>query len=160
MVCFLCLTLLISGPVCIMVLEKQNAIADWRALIGPTDSVKAKATHPNRSYEFWSLSLYILLHTFETWFRTDVKLATCSFWVLIMVSSTISALGQCVGWTQRKIVFTVRILFYQLKEKSHFSLKKKLVISIPSLYIMHTSICLCTIYFRFLLVQYFLLSPL
>ncbi|XP_008462283.1 probable nucleoside diphosphate kinase 5 isoform X2 [Cucumis melo] len=36
-----------SGPVCIMVLEKQNAIADWRALIGPTDSVKAKATHPN-----------------------------------------------------------------------------------------------------------------
>ncbi|XP_031745041.1 probable nucleoside diphosphate kinase 5 isoform X1 [Cucumis sativus] len=36
-----------SGPVCIMVLEKQNAIAEWRALIGPTDSVKAKATHPN-----------------------------------------------------------------------------------------------------------------
>ncbi|XP_038897367.1 probable nucleoside diphosphate kinase 5 isoform X2 [Benincasa hispida] len=36
-----------SGPVCIMVLEKQNAIADWRALIGPTDAVKAKATHPN-----------------------------------------------------------------------------------------------------------------
>ncbi|KAG7013978.1 putative nucleoside diphosphate kinase 5, partial [Cucurbita argyrosperma subsp. argyrosperma] len=38
-----------SGPVCVMVLEKQNAIADWRAMIGPTDATKAKATHPNRS---------------------------------------------------------------------------------------------------------------
>lgn len=110
----------------------------------------------------FNLRLYIhCLHKFETWFRTDVNaLATCSFWVLIMVSSTISASGQCVGWTLRKIVFTVRILFYQLKERSHFSLKKKLVISIPSLYIMLTFICLCTIYFRFLLLQYFLLSPL
>ncbi|KAK4479535.1 hypothetical protein RD792_015051 [Penstemon davidsonii] len=35
-----------SGPVLIMVLEKANAIADWRDLIGPTDSNKAKATHP------------------------------------------------------------------------------------------------------------------
>lgn len=35
-----------SGPVLIMVLEKVNAVADWRALIGPTDSRKAKATHP------------------------------------------------------------------------------------------------------------------
>lgn len=52
MVFFVCLTLLISGPVCTMVLEKQNAIADWRALIGPTDAAKAKTTHPNRSYKF------------------------------------------------------------------------------------------------------------
>ncbi|XP_023547543.1 probable nucleoside diphosphate kinase 5 isoform X2 [Cucurbita pepo subsp. pepo] len=36
-----------SGPVCVMVLEKQNAIADWRAMIGPTDATKARATHPN-----------------------------------------------------------------------------------------------------------------
>ncbi|KAL8458727.1 hypothetical protein ACS0TY_036293 [Phlomoides rotata] len=35
-----------SGPVLIMVLEKQNAIADWRAMIGPTDANKAKVTHP------------------------------------------------------------------------------------------------------------------
>ncbi|XP_009772863.1 probable nucleoside diphosphate kinase 5 [Nicotiana sylvestris] len=35
-----------SGPVLIMVLEKGNAIADWRALIGPTDPLKAKVTHP------------------------------------------------------------------------------------------------------------------
>ncbi|KAL4560141.1 hypothetical protein LXL04_032290 [Taraxacum kok-saghyz] len=36
-----------SGPVLIMVLQKVNAIADWRALIGPTDALKAKVTHPH-----------------------------------------------------------------------------------------------------------------
>ncbi|KAL9254792.1 putative nucleoside diphosphate kinase 5 [Drosera capensis] len=35
-----------SGPVLILVLEKENAVADWRALIGPTDANKAKLTHP------------------------------------------------------------------------------------------------------------------
>ncbi|KAF5733492.1 nucleoside diphosphate kinase 6-like isoform X1 [Tripterygium wilfordii] len=36
-----------SGPVLVMVLEKENAIADWRNLIGPTDARKAKSTHPH-----------------------------------------------------------------------------------------------------------------
>ncbi|RVX17223.1 putative nucleoside diphosphate kinase 5 [Vitis vinifera] len=36
-----------SGPVLVMVLEKVNAVADWRALIGPTDAQKAKVTHPH-----------------------------------------------------------------------------------------------------------------
>ncbi|KAK9282206.1 hypothetical protein L1049_005119 [Liquidambar formosana] len=36
-----------SGPVLVMVLEKENAIADWRSLIGPTDALKAKVTHPH-----------------------------------------------------------------------------------------------------------------
>nr|GEW37789.1 probable nucleoside diphosphate kinase 5 isoform X1 [Tanacetum cinerariifolium] len=36
-----------SGPVLIMVLGKTNAIADWRALIGPTDARKAKVTQPD-----------------------------------------------------------------------------------------------------------------
>ncbi|KAM0043185.1 putative nucleoside-diphosphate kinase [Helianthus debilis subsp. tardiflorus] len=36
-----------SGPVLIMVLEKVNAVADWRTLIGPTDARKAKITHPD-----------------------------------------------------------------------------------------------------------------
>ncbi|XP_031262207.1 probable nucleoside diphosphate kinase 5 [Pistacia vera] len=36
-----------SGPVLVMVLEKENAVADWRALIGPTDARKAKNTHPH-----------------------------------------------------------------------------------------------------------------
>ncbi|XP_077236408.1 nucleoside diphosphate kinase family protein [Tasmannia lanceolata] len=35
-----------SGPVYVMVLEKVNAISDWRALIGPTDARKAKVSHP------------------------------------------------------------------------------------------------------------------
>ncbi|KAJ0075236.1 hypothetical protein Patl1_33717 [Pistacia atlantica] len=35
------------GPVLVMVLEKENAVADWRALIGPTDARKAKNTHPH-----------------------------------------------------------------------------------------------------------------
>ncbi|XP_072979913.1 probable nucleoside diphosphate kinase 5 [Typha angustifolia] len=36
-----------SGPVFIMVLEKSDAIAHWRSLIGPTDARKAKISHPN-----------------------------------------------------------------------------------------------------------------
>ncbi|CAL5057612.1 unnamed protein product [Urochloa decumbens] len=36
-----------SGPVLAMVLEKPDAIAQWRALIGPTDARKAKTSHPN-----------------------------------------------------------------------------------------------------------------
>ncbi|KAK1308653.1 Nucleoside diphosphate kinase 1 [Acorus calamus] len=36
-----------SGPVYIMVLEKVNAISDWRALIGPTDARKARISHPS-----------------------------------------------------------------------------------------------------------------
>nr|XP_009391224.1 PREDICTED: probable nucleoside diphosphate kinase 5 isoform X2 [Musa acuminata subsp. malaccensis] len=40
-----------SGPVLVMVIEKTNAIADWRALIGPTDAGKAKVSHPNRYHQ-------------------------------------------------------------------------------------------------------------
>ncbi|XP_050233865.1 probable nucleoside diphosphate kinase 5 [Mercurialis annua] len=36
-----------SGPVLAMVLKKENAVVDWRALIGPTDAHKAKITHPD-----------------------------------------------------------------------------------------------------------------
>lgn len=36
-----------SGPVLAMVLERPDAIAQWRALIGPTDARKAKTSHPN-----------------------------------------------------------------------------------------------------------------
>ena len=39
---------ILSGPVLAMVLERPDAIAQWRALIGPTDARKAKTTHPNR----------------------------------------------------------------------------------------------------------------
>ncbi|XP_015059701.1 probable nucleoside diphosphate kinase 5 [Solanum pennellii] len=46
-----------SGPVLIMVLEKGNAIADWRALIGPTDPLKAKVTHPHSVRAICGLNL-------------------------------------------------------------------------------------------------------
>ncbi|XP_021638887.1 probable nucleoside diphosphate kinase 5 isoform X2 [Hevea brasiliensis] len=36
-----------SGPVLVMILKKENAVADWRTLIGPTDAQKAKITHPH-----------------------------------------------------------------------------------------------------------------
>ncbi|XP_058073663.1 probable nucleoside diphosphate kinase 5 isoform X6 [Magnolia sinica] len=37
-----------TSPVSIMVLEKANAIVDWRVLIGPTDARKARLSHPGR----------------------------------------------------------------------------------------------------------------
>ncbi|KAB2025834.1 hypothetical protein ERO13_D06G149600v2 [Gossypium hirsutum] len=36
-----------SGPVLVMILEKEDAVAHWRNLIGPTDAGKAKITHPH-----------------------------------------------------------------------------------------------------------------
>lgn len=42
-----------------MILEKENAIADWRALMGPTDAHKAKITHPHRSTMLFVMPLFI-----------------------------------------------------------------------------------------------------
>ncbi|KAL2905495.1 putative nucleoside diphosphate kinase 5 [Bienertia sinuspersici] len=39
-----------SGPVLVTLLEKDNAVADWRELIGPTNAEKAKVTHPQRCW--------------------------------------------------------------------------------------------------------------
>lgn len=39
---------LFSGPIHAMVLEKTNAIRDWRELMGPTDPNKAREIEPNR----------------------------------------------------------------------------------------------------------------
>ena len=35
-----------SGPVLALELRKSNAVKDWRSLLGPTDSVKAKVEAP------------------------------------------------------------------------------------------------------------------
>ncbi|KAJ3679561.1 hypothetical protein LUZ60_017572 [Juncus effusus] len=40
------ITYMTSGPVLAMVLEKTDAISEWRALIGPTDARQAKISHP------------------------------------------------------------------------------------------------------------------
>ncbi|KAK8349802.1 hypothetical protein V6Z11_A06G169900 [Gossypium hirsutum] len=36
-----------NGPVLVMILVKEDAVAHWRDLIGPTDAGKAKITHPH-----------------------------------------------------------------------------------------------------------------
>jgi adenylate kinase len=47
-----------SGPTLALVLEKENAIADWRTLMGPTNSIQAKeaaeAAHPLNE-DSWSI---------------------------------------------------------------------------------------------------------
>ena len=58
-----------------MVLEKINAVADWRTLIGPTDAQKAKVTHPHRLFMFllimtifcfiFSLAILLVLLSYE-----------------------------------------------------------------------------------------------
>jgi nucleoside-diphosphate kinase len=39
-----------SGPIVIMALEKENAIADWRKLMGATDSLKAEEGTVRKAY--------------------------------------------------------------------------------------------------------------
>jgi nucleoside-diphosphate kinase len=59
------LVLIFSGPVLAMVLERPDAIAQWRALIGPTDARKAKTSHPNRlETNFFPLTCYGLEYIF------------------------------------------------------------------------------------------------
>ncbi|XP_054452967.1 nucleoside diphosphate kinase homolog 5 isoform X1 [Anoplopoma fimbria] len=36
-----------SGPIVAMALARDNAIAHWRSIIGPLDSMKARETHPD-----------------------------------------------------------------------------------------------------------------
>ncbi|KAJ0764385.1 putative nucleoside-diphosphate kinase [Helianthus annuus] len=57
-----------------MVLEKVNAIADWRTLIGPTDARKAKITHPDRLLVLL-LRLYIIVVLL---FYRNILLLLCS----------------------------------------------------------------------------------
>ncbi len=45
-------TYMSSGPVLVLVLAGENAIARWREMIGPTNALKAKQTHPNSFASF------------------------------------------------------------------------------------------------------------
>ena len=39
-----------SGPIVALVLSRENAVQHWRDLIGPTNALKARITHPNRLF--------------------------------------------------------------------------------------------------------------
>jgi len=108
-----------------MVLERPDAIAQWRALIGPTDARKAKTSHPNRlkTIVFFSSTSYGLEYIFLLHYCIHF-----SFLWSPIVFFVISALEQCVGWTQRKIVCMVQIHRNLQPERSHFSLEKKLIL--------------------------------
>jgi nucleoside diphosphate kinase len=55
-----------SAPIIAMILAKENAIQQWRELIGPTNSNVAKQTHPNRfyifKYPFFSSNKFLFLN--------------------------------------------------------------------------------------------------
>ncbi|XVF74297.1 hypothetical protein PTKIN_Ptkin13bG0098900 [Pterospermum kingtungense] len=57
-----------SGPVLVMILEREDAVARWRDLIGPTDAGKAKITHPQRSSCFFFMSYSVLIFLFSVVF--------------------------------------------------------------------------------------------
>ena len=113
-----------SGPVLAMVLERHDAIAQWRALIGPTDARKAKTSHPNR--------LKIIFFSFnQLWASIHFLLHYCIYFSFLWsptVFFVISALEQCVGWTQRKIACMVQIHRNLQPERSHFSLEKLILV--------------------------------
>ena len=124
----------VGGPVLVMVLKKENAVADWRTLIGPTDARKAKITHPGRLFVF---SFYFSLHVGSNIIVCS-HCAPCSIWFIVFdifvhylafclifpwwFLLIFSASEQCVDWIQKKIVFMVRTLWNQLKGKSPSSL--------------------------------------
>jgi nucleoside diphosphate kinase len=37
-----------GGPIMALILEKENAVSDWREMIGPTNPQTARETAPNR----------------------------------------------------------------------------------------------------------------
>lgn len=49
-----------SGPIIALMIAKDKAISYWRELIGPTNTIKARQTHPDRSV--LSLILFDLLY--------------------------------------------------------------------------------------------------
>jgi len=44
-----------SGPVLALVLARENAVSYWQELIGPTNTVKAQTSHPDRQVTEYSV---------------------------------------------------------------------------------------------------------
>ena len=49
-----------SAPIVAMVLAKENAVQQWRELIGPTNSSVAKETNPDRFVFSFFIKIYFL----------------------------------------------------------------------------------------------------
>ena len=49
-------TFMSSGPMVALILAKENAVKDWRALLGPTKSYKARQTDPSSLRALYGLS--------------------------------------------------------------------------------------------------------
>lgn len=45
-----------SGPIIVYVISKENAISKWLEIIGPTNSIKAKAVSPER-YNYYLIKI-------------------------------------------------------------------------------------------------------
>lgn len=51
-----------SGPIIAMVLARDDAISYWNDLIGPSNSVIAKKTHPDRSvFTYFQIFIHTIL---------------------------------------------------------------------------------------------------
>lgn len=51
-----------SGPIIALALSRDKSIAHWRDLIGPTNTLKARQTHPDWYAFLLSNSLYFSLY--------------------------------------------------------------------------------------------------
>jgi nucleoside-diphosphate kinase len=58
-----------SAPIVAMVLAKENAIQQWRELIGPTNSNVAKETHPDRFLD----SKFLIIKSFVVVFLNSIR---------------------------------------------------------------------------------------
>lgn len=51
-----------SGPIIALMIAKDKAISYWRELIGPTNTIKARQTHPDRqAMHFYKYSTFSLV---------------------------------------------------------------------------------------------------
>ncbi|KAI3841396.1 hypothetical protein MKX03_000023 [Papaver bracteatum] len=80
-----------SGPMFVMVLEKEYAVVDWKELIGSTDAGKAKVSHPNSCprmhiygpslkkliHEIWQLHQWSVLGDFRTFHKKTERKFCC-----------------------------------------------------------------------------------
>ena len=71
-----------SGPIIALVLAREKAVTHWQELIGPTNPVKARTTHPDRQALQENSMLYMHNDVTLGWTGVDVSIP---FAVLVCV---------------------------------------------------------------------------